>query len=69
MLEIALLDIAAIVAAFALLMVGIGVLRWASAVNELVNDYRAFMKSFFSEMKKMTGDKMPVPDEMPDWLK
>lgn len=69
MLEIALLDVAAIVAAFALLMVGVGVLRWASAVNELVSDYRAFMKSFFSEMKKVTGDKMPVPDEMPDWLK
>ena len=69
MLEIALLDIAAIVAAFALLMVGIGVIRWASAVSELVSDYRAFMKTFFSEMKKMTGDKMPVPDEMPDWLK
>lgn len=69
MIEIAFLDIAAIVAAFSLLMVGIGVLRWASAVNELVSDYRAFMKSFFSEMKKMTGDKMPVPDEMPDWLK
>jgi len=69
MLEIALLDIAAIVAAFALLMVGVGVIRWASAVNELVSDYRAFMKSFFSEMKKMAGDKMPVPDEMPDWLK
>jgi len=69
MLEIALLDIAAIVAAFSLLMVGIGVIRWASAVNELVSDYRAFMKTFFSEMKKVTGDKMPVPDEMPDWLK
>ena len=69
MLEIALLDIAAIVASLSLLMVGIGVLRWASAVNELVSDYRAFMKSFFSEMKKVTGDKMPVPDEMPDWLK
>ena len=69
MLEIALLDIAAIVAAFSLLMVGIGVIRWASAVSELVSDYRAFMKTFFSEMKKMTGDKMPVPDEMPDWLK
>ena len=69
MLEIALLDIAAIVAAFALLMVGVGVIRWASAVSELVSDYRSFMKTFFSEMKKMTGDKMPVPDEMPDWLK
>jgi len=69
MLEIALLDIAAIIAAFSLLMVGVGVLRWASAVSELVSDYRAFMKTFFSEMKKMTGDKMPVPDEMPDWLK
>lgn len=69
MLEIALLDIAAIVASLSLLMVGIGVLRWASAVNELVSDYRAFMKSFFSEMKKVAGDKMPVPDEMPDWLK
>ena len=69
MLEIALLDIAAIVASLSLLMVGIGVLRWASAVNELVSDYRAFMKSFFSEMKKVAGDKMPVHDEMPDWLK
>ena len=69
MLEIALLDIAAIVAAFALLMVGIGVIRWASTMNELVSDYRAFMKGFFSQMEKMTGDKMPVPDEMPDWLK
>ena len=69
MLEIALLDIAAIVASLSLLMVGIGVLRWASAVNELVSDYRAFMKTFFSEMKKVAGDKMPVPDEMPDWLK
>ena len=69
MLEIALLDIAAIVASLSLLMVGIGVLRWASAVNELVSDYRAFMKSFFSEMKKVAGNKMPVPDEMPDWLK
>lgn len=69
MLEIAVLDIAAIVAAFSLLMVGIGVLRWASAVNELVSDYRAFMKSFFSEMEKATGGKMPVPDEMPNWLK
>ena len=69
MLEIALLDVAAIVASLSLLMVGIGVLRWASAVNELVSDYRAFMKTFFSEMKKVTGDKMPVPDEMPDWLK
>lgn len=69
MIEIAFLDIAAIVAAFSLLMVGIGVIRWANAVNELVSDYRAFMKSFFSEMKKITGDKVPVPDEMPDWLK
>lgn len=69
MLEIALLDIAAIVASLSLLMVGIGVIRWASAVNELVSDYRAFMKTFFSEMKKVTGDKMPVPNEMPDWLK
>ena len=69
MLEIALLDVAAIVASLSLLMVGIGVIRWASAVNELVSDYRAFMKTFFSEMKKVTGDKMPVPDEMPDWLK
>ena len=68
MIEIALLDVAAIVAAFALLMVGIGVLRWASAVNELVSDYRAFMKGFFSQMEKMTGQTMPVPDEMPDWL-
>ena len=69
MIEIAFLDIAAIVAAFSLLMVGIGVIRWANAVNELVSDYRAFMKSFFSEMKKITGDKVPVPDEMPDWLR
>lgn len=69
MLEIAFLDIAAIVAAFSLLMVGIGMLRWASAVSELVSDYRAFMKTFFGEMKKMAGDKVPVPDGMPEWLK
>ena len=69
MIEIAFLDIAAIVAAFSLLMVGIGVIRWANAATALVSDYRAFMKGFFSQMEKITGDKMPVPDEMPDWLK
>jgi uncharacterized protein YoxC len=69
MLEIAFLDIAAIVAAFSLLMVGIGVIRWANAATALVSDYRAFMKSFFSEIKKVAGDKLPVPDEMPEWLK
>ena len=69
MIEIAFLDIAAIVAAFSLLMVGIGVIRWANAATALVSDYRAFMKGFFSQMEKITGEKMPGPDEMPDWLK
>ncbi|MBW2565601.1 MAG: hypothetical protein JRE24_01710 [Deltaproteobacteria bacterium] len=59
-------SIAAIVASFGILLLGVSAARFIQAYSTLVEQVQEVLKGAVQEMTKTKGQ---VPDFLPDWLK
>jgi uncharacterized protein YoxC len=60
------LAIAAIVASFGVLLLGVSAARFIQTYSNLVEQVQEMLKGAVQEMTKTKGE---VPDFLPDWLK
>ena len=60
------LSIAATIASFGILLLGVSAARFIQTYSNLVEQVQEMLKGAIREMSKSTGQ---VPDFLPDWLK